>query len=146
VERLSIAEVEELAFELARRHMEFDEPIPDFSSRFPGVLESCLAVPFQRCFGQDPYPTLAAKTGILFYLMIKDHPFQNGNKRIAITTLFVFLYENGKWLEVDMTDLYHFTVTVAASRPEDKNVMVAAITGLVSTNLVDYVPPEDNPE
>ncbi len=143
MERLTVVEVEELAFELARKHMELDEPIPDFSSRFPGILEGCLAVPFQRFFGQDPYPTLAAKASILFYLMIKDHPFQNGNKRIAITTLFVLLYLNGKWLRVDMTDLHHFTVRVAESKPEDKNLMVAAMTGLVSTNMIDF--PADSP-
>jgi death-on-curing protein len=144
VERLTIAEVEEIAFELARRHMEFDEPIPDFSSRFPGILEGCLAVPFQRFFGQDPYPTLAAKASILFYLMVKDHPFQNGNKRIAIATLFVLLYKNGKWLEVNMGDLYYFTVRLAGSKPKDKNLMVAAMTGLVTTNMVDLVQPPDN--
>ncbi|MBN1509719.1 MAG: type II toxin-antitoxin system death-on-curing family toxin [Sedimentisphaerales bacterium] len=134
-----------MAFELARKHMEFDEPIPDCSSRFPGILEGCLAVPFQQFFGHDLYPTLAAKTSILFYLMIKDHPFQDGNKRIAITALFVLLYLNGKWLQVDMTDLYHFTVRVAESKPEDKNLMVAAITGLVSTNMIDF-PTESNSE
>jgi death-on-curing protein len=144
MERLNIVEVEELAFELARRHMEFDEPIPDFSSRFPGILEGCLAVPFQRFFGQDPYPTLAAKASILFYLMVKDHPFQNGNKRIAITTLFVLLYNNGKWLNVDTADLYHFTVRLAESKPEDRALMVAAITGLVSTNMVDLPPGYDS--
>jgi hypothetical protein len=58
----------------------------------------------------------------------------------AITTLFVFLYENGKWLEVDMEDLYYFTIKLAESKPEDKNLMVAAITGLVSTNMVDSMP------
>jgi death-on-curing protein len=144
VERLTLVEVEEIAFELARRHMEFDEPIPDFSSRFPGILEGCLAVPFQRFFGQDPYPTLAEKASILFYLMVKDHPFQNGNKRIAITTLFVLLCENGKWLEVDMNDLYYFTVRLAGSKPKDKNLMVAAMTGLISTHMVDFVPPADD--
>jgi death on curing protein len=144
VERLTVAEVEEIAFELARRHMEFDEPIPDFSSRFPGILEGCLAVPFQQFFGQDPYPTLAAKAGILFYLMVKDHPFQNGNKRIAITTLFVLLSKNGKWLQVDMGDLYHFTVRLAESTPKDKNLMVAAMIGLVTTHMVDFVPPADD--
>jgi len=36
------------------------------------------------------YPTLVSKASFLFYLMIKNHPFQNGNKRIAITTLFTF--------------------------------------------------------
>src|SRR4030065_1842238 len=125
-------------YKFARRHWEFDEPIPDFSSRFPGILEGCLAVPFQQFFGQDPYPTLAAKAGILFYLMVKDHPFQNGNKRIALTTLFVLLYKNGKWLHVDMNELYHFAVSVAKSKPKDKNLMVAAMTGLVSTNMVDF--------
>ena len=69
--------------------------------------------------------------------MIKDHPFQNGNKRIAITTLFFLLYLSDKWLQVDMADLHHFTVRVAESKPEDKNLMVAAITGLVSTNMID---------
>jgi len=146
VERLGIAEVEELAFELARRHMEFDEPIPDFSSRFPGILESCLAVPFQQCFGQAPYPTLAAKAAILFYLMVKNHPFQNGNKRIAVTALFVLLFKNGKWLQVEMADLYHFTVRLAESKPQDKNLMVAAMTGLVSTNMVDFVPADTDPK
>jgi death on curing protein len=137
VERLTVREVEELAFELARQHLEFDEPIPDFSSRFPGILESCLAVPFQRFFGRDAYPTLAGRASILFYLLIKDHPFQNGNKRIAITTLLLFLHKNDKWLEVDTKDLYDFTVHVAESKPEDKNFVVAAINGLVIKGMVD---------
>lgn len=137
MEGLGIREVEEVAFELARRHLEFDEPIPDFSSRFPGVLESCLAVRFQRFFDQDVYPTLAARASILFYLMIKDHPFQNGNKRIAVTTLLVFLLKNGKWLEVDARDLHDFTIRVAQSKAEEKSFVVAAINGLITMGLVN---------
>lgn len=137
MESLGIREVEEVAFELARRHMEFDEPIPDFSSRFPGVLESCLAVPFQRFFNQDVYPTLVARASILFYLMIKDHPFQNGKKRIAVTTLLVFLLKNGKWLEIDATDLHQFTIRVAQSKPEEKSFVIAAIHGLIAMGMVD---------
>ena len=126
-----------MAFELARRHLEFDEPIPDFSSRFPGVLESCLAVPFQRFYNQDVYPTLVARASILFYLLVKDHPFQNGNKRIAITTLLVFLFKNDKWLKVDMDDLYRFTLYVARSKPQDKDFVVAAVNWLVTRHIVD---------
>lgn len=138
MDRLSVREVEEISFELARHHMEFNEPIPDFSSRFPGILESCLAVPFQRFFGQDPYPTLAAKATILFYLMVKNHPFQNGNKRIAITTLLVLLAKNKKWLQVDMQDLYDATVLVAQSRPQDKNFMVNGLQMLFSVGIVPW--------
>ena len=137
MERLSLQEVEQVAFELARRHLEFDEPIPDFTSRFPGVLESCLAVPFQRFHHHDAYPTLVAKAGILFYLLIKDHPFQNGNERIAITTLLVFLHKNGKWLKVDMDELYQFTLQVAQSKPQDKSFVLAAINWLVSRHMVN---------
>ena len=73
-----------------------DEPIPDFSSRFDGILESCLAVPFQKYAGKDVYQGLVAKAARLFYLMVKNHPFKNGNKRIAITTLLTFLFFNKK--------------------------------------------------
>ena len=84
---ITIAEVEYLAFQLAKEHLAFDEPIPDFTTRFPNRLESCVLTPFQTFSGKALYPTLVAKAGILFYLMIKNHPFQNGNKRIAITPL-----------------------------------------------------------
>ncbi len=135
---MSIREVEEISFELARRHIEFDEPIPDFSYRFPGILESCLAVPFQRFFGQDPYPTLAAKASILFYLMVKNHPFQNGNKRIAITTLLVLLAKNGKWLRMDLNELYEATILVAESRPQDKNIIVPGLQMIFSAGILPW--------
>ena len=131
---LSVKEVEEIAFQLAREHLTFDEPIPDFSSRYPRILESCVAVPFQRFYGQAPYPTLIAKASILFYLMIKDHPFQNGNERIAITTLLVFLQRNGKWFKVDVDLLYRFAVWVAQSKPEDKDFVLAATRDLLESH------------
>jgi len=43
---LSIAEIEFIAFRLAEKFMTWDEPIPDFGSRFPNILESCLNQPF----------------------------------------------------------------------------------------------------
>ncbi len=39
---ITIGEVEFLAYRLAKELMEWDEPIPDFRTRFPGKLESCL--------------------------------------------------------------------------------------------------------
>jgi len=68
---------------------------------------------------------------MLFYLLIKDHPFQNGNKRIAVTTLIVFLLKNEKWLDVDKRLLYEFTVWVASSRPEERNFVLMPLTNLL---------------
>lgn len=134
---ITIADVEYLAFRLAKEHLSFDEPIPDFSTRFPNSLESCVLTPFQRFSGKALYPTLAAKASILFYLMIKNHPFQNGNKRIAITTLLTFLYGNNKWLKADTQELYNFTVWVAQSPAQLNDQVVAAIQKFIRDHLTD---------
>ena len=136
---ITVKEVEYIAFRLAKELLSFNEPIPDFSTRFPNILESCLSVPFQIFGGKSLYPTLASKAAILFYLMIKNRPFQNGNKRIAMTTLFVFLYKNKKWLKVDTQELYNFTVWVASSPPSVKDQTVKAIEKFLKDHLVNLV-------
>jgi death-on-curing family protein len=137
VRLITIADVEYLAFRLAREHLSFNEPIPDFSTRFPNVLESCVLTPFQRFSGKALYPTLVGKASILFYLMIKNHPFQNGNKRIAITTLLTFLFVNDKWLKADTQEFYNFTVWVAQSPSEFKDQVVSAIQKFIRNHLAD---------
>ena len=133
---INVLEVEYIAHRLAREMLAFDEPIPDFSSRFPNILESCLAVPFQSFSRKPLYPGLISTASILFYLLIKNHPFQNGNKRIAITTLFVFLYKNKKWIRVDTQELYNFAVWVAQSPSKVKDETVRAIEKFLKTYLV----------
>lgn len=134
---LSIAEVEYVAFYLAKEFMEWNEPIPAFESRFPNALESCLAVPFQRFGGKNLYKGLAEKAAILFYLMIKNHPFQNGNKRIAMTTLFYFLNKNKKSLKVDEQELYNFAKWVAESHSKFKDETNKAVEKFIKTYIVN---------
>ena len=133
---VSVKQVEYIAFKLAKEKFSFDEPVPDFSSRFPNTLESCLAMPFQSFSGKSLYRTLVSKAAILFYLLIKNHPFQNGNKRIAMTTLFVFLYMNKKWIKVDTQELYNFTVWVAQSPRTVKDETVKATEKFLKRYLV----------
>lgn len=135
IKEVSLAEVEYIAHTLAQRLMAWDEPIPDFKTRRPSILESCIATPFQSFGGRQLYRGLIGKASILFYLMIKNHPFQNGNKRIAITTLMSFLYKNGKWIEVDNQELYNFAKWVAASNPKLKENTVAAIEKFITLYL-----------
>jgi death-on-curing protein len=136
MKNITVKEVEYIAFKLAQEMLSFDEPIPDFSTRFPNILESCLATPFQSFAKKSLYPTFVSKSAMLFYLLIKNHPFQNGNKRIAMTTLFVFLYRNGKWLKVDTQELYNFTVWVAQSPRTVKDETVKATEKFLKTHLV----------
>jgi death-on-curing family protein len=136
VKIITHADVEYLANELAAKHVSLGEPIPNFSTRHPNILESCILAPFQTFSGSSLYPSLVKKASILFCLMIKNHPFQNGNKRIAIATLLMFLHNNGKWLRVDESELYQFTVWVAQSLPQVKDQVVNAIEQFIKRSLV----------
>ncbi|MBL7158443.1 MAG: type II toxin-antitoxin system death-on-curing family toxin [Candidatus Omnitrophica bacterium] len=134
---INVKEVEYIAFKLAQEILSFNEPIPDFSTRFPNILESCLANPFQTFSGKSLYPSLIAKASVLFYLMIKNHPFQNGNKRIAMTTLFVFLHKNGKWINVDAKEFYNFTMWIAQSPPKAKEETIKATENFLSAHIIN---------
>ena len=137
MKHITLEDVKYVSFRLAQALMNFHEPIPDFSTRFPNILESCLAVPFQRFSKKPLYPGLVSKAAILFYLLIKNHPFQNGNKRIAMTTLFVFLHLNKKWLKVDSKELYNFAMWVAESPAKFKEETVKAAEKFIKAYLVD---------
>jgi len=133
---IATADIEHIAFNLARELLFFVEPMPDYSTRFPHTLESCLLTPFQKFSRKSLYPSLVAKASILLYLMIKNHPFRNGNKRISLTTLLVFLHRNGKWLAADAQELYNFTVWVAQSPAELKDEVVMGIEKFIKSHLV----------
>lgn len=133
--RLSIADVEYVAYRLAQETMSWSEPIPDFSTRYSNALERCIDAPFQSFGGNQLYPGLLKKASILFYLMVKNHPFQNGNKRIAMATLFYFLFQNKKWLKVDDYELYNFARWVAESNPK----LMTDTTNAIETFLTVYM-------
>lgn len=126
IKKISILEVEYIAYQLAKELMEWDEPIPEFGTRYPGRLEGCLAQPFQT-FEGSLYPGLVKKAAMLFYFMIKNHPFENGNKRIAVTTFLYFLSENNLWLETSNELLYNFAKEVAESDPVSKTSVAKKI-------------------
>lgn len=137
LKKITIKDVEYTAHRLATETMSWTEPIPDFGTRYTNSLERCLDTPFQSFGGRQLYPGLIKKSAILFYLMIKNHPFQNGNKRLAMTTLFIFLFRNKKWIEVDTQELYNFAVWVAESNSKLKTDTIRAIETFLSNYLVD---------
>ena len=112
---LNLLEAEYIAHQLATELLSYtQEPIPPFGTRYPHKLESCLEQPFQTFGDQDLYPGLHRKAALLFYLVIKNHPFRNGNKRMALTLTLTFLFMNGQFLEIPTDQLYDLALTVAA--------------------------------
>ncbi|MFH1875093.1 MAG: type II toxin-antitoxin system death-on-curing family toxin [Pseudomonadota bacterium] len=137
MKELTIEHVEYIAHNLAKKLMEWDEPIPDFHTRFPGKLESCLKTPLLTFDGKDLYPKLEDKAAILFYLIVKNHPFQNGNQRIAVTALLTYLYINKKWLKIHEDDLYELAVDVAKSKSIYKNGIIEIIKEILKTHTIN---------
>lgn len=138
-QHISIAEVEYITHRLAQVLLKWDESIPDFGSRVPHILESCLLTPFQTFGGRSLYSGTLDKAAILFYLLIKNHPFKNGNKRVAMVTLLYFLDQNKLWLKVDNQEFYNFAKWVAASNPRLKNATVMAIKDFLKQTVLNVV-------
>ncbi len=96
-----------------------DHAIGEFGGSFglmsPGQLEASIAAPRQTMFGEELYPDLFSKAAILFYLLVKNHAFVDGNKRTAALALIEFLERNGYTLDATNDELYQFTVDVASS-------------------------------
>ena len=127
IQYLTIGEVELIAHRLATELLELNEPIPPFSTRYPDVLERCIFSPQQTFDKKDVYPNLYSKAAVLFYLMIKNHPFKNGNKRVAVTTLYLFLRKNSHTIEVDPGELFRLTFHVATSNARLKDQTLKTI-------------------
>lgn len=119
---INIDDFEFICFNLTRSLMSFDEPIPDYSTRDHSLLESSLVSP--RLAYELTNAALPKQTSILFYSLIKNHPFRNGNKRIAVMAVLVFLILNNKWLEFPPLALYKIAVLVAKSNPKDRGLVL----------------------
>jgi len=139
IKELTLLQIETVAHSLAQEMFKWDEPIPPFVTRFPDKLESCLKTPFQKFDGKSLYRGIQGKGAILFYLMVKNHPFQNGNKRVAVMTLFYFFYKNSRWMNVSNEELYEFAREVAKSDPLDRDRVMQRIRDFIRKNINNSV-------
>jgi death on curing protein len=122
VHYLSPSEFIGICFSLSKEWFSFVEPIPDYETRFPGKIDSILEMPRQQSFGKDLYPTIYDKAACYFFFIIKNHPFLNGNKRIAIVTTYVFLRLNDIVLDAPDDKVYDFALSVSASQQDPKRL------------------------
>lgn len=135
---LNPQDFEFLCFDFAREQLSFDQPIPDYSTRNSALLESSLGSPKQSFGGHLLYPTLVKQSTILFYSLIKNHPFENGNKRIAVMALFAFLALNNKWLSITPINLYRLALFVAGTNSQAKDKTIRHIQKMIIDHLIYF--------
>ncbi|TAL20221.1 type II toxin-antitoxin system death-on-curing family toxin [Patescibacteria group bacterium] len=134
---LTVEDIKNICFEYARAHLAYDEPLPSFETRFPNRLEAALAVLKQSFSGTPVYPKLSEQAAVLFYEMVKQHPFLNGNKRLACVSFMTFLSLNEKWVRTSWKSLYDIAVTVANSRTENREGVLSLLKEFIENNLYE---------
>lgn len=94
-----------------------------------GLLESAVARPQATFDGFDLHLTLFDKAAALMESLVVNHPFVDGNKRVAITAAGLFLLRNGFQIVADNDQLERFTFQVVIDHPA-----LAAITAWLEAN------------
>ena len=103
----------------------------------PGKVEGILAAVYQNVFGQDVYPSIEEKAANLLYFMIKDHPYDDGCKRIAASLFLEFLHKNnllykGEEKRLSEGALVAITLMIAESRAEEKEIMTTLVMNILA--------------
>ncbi|KFI93342.1 hypothetical protein BISA_1428 [Bifidobacterium saguini DSM 23967] len=102
------------------------------------ALERIIGAIYQSFAGQDLYPTVEEKAAHLLYFVVKDHPFADGNKRMAAAMFVSFLEGNadafaqtGKPI-ITNNDLAAITLLIAVSDPGEKDLMIDLVERMLS--------------
>ena len=100
-------------------------------------LESIIGNVYQSFNGTDLYPSIEEKAANFLYLIIKNHTFIDGNKRIAATLFIYFLefynilYKNGRQI-IDNNTLVAITLLIAQSNPKEKEILIDLVMNFLN--------------
>ena len=103
-------------------------------------FQSSINTIYQTFDEKDLYPSVEEKAAMLLYLVVKNHSFSDGNKRIAAFLFLWFLENNGILYKVDGSRLIEnntlvaLTLMIAESRTEEKDVIVKVVVNLINRN------------
>ncbi len=109
-----------------------------FANEKDGSFKSSIGQIYQTFGGEELYPSVEEKAAMLLYLVVKNHSFSDGNKRIAAMLFLWFMEKNGILYSADgrkrIADntLVALTLMIAESRSEEKDVMVKVVVNLIN--------------
>lgn len=105
--------------------------------RHQGMLKGILNQIKQHVFGEELYPSLEEKAANLLYMLVKDHIYYDGNKRIAAILFLEFLnqnlilYNSNNMKILSNSTLVAVTLMIACSSPDEKEIFISIIMNLL---------------
>ncbi len=109
-----------------------------FANEKDGSFKSSIGQIYQTFDGVELYPSVEEKAAMLLYLVVKNHSFSDGNKRIAAMLFLWFmekngiLYGNGGQKRIANNTLVALTLMIAESRTEEMDVIVKVVVNLIN--------------
>jgi prophage maintenance system killer protein len=113
---LETSEIEEIHYQIAQDFRYTPDPIAPAGVRSQALLDSAAGRSSTGMGGFLKYPTVEMAAAALMHSIVHNHPFYNGNKRTALVAMLSFLDENGLVLISSQTDVFRWTVRVAAHK------------------------------
>ncbi|NPA25070.1 MAG: type II toxin-antitoxin system death-on-curing family toxin [Deltaproteobacteria bacterium] len=95
----------------------------DSGLRDRGLLESAVAMPQSTFAGEFLHVSVAEKAAAYHYHLCANHPFADGNKRVAVAAAEVFLLMNGCELTAEDNELEEITLGVAGGELSKETVI-----------------------
>ncbi|MBQ5998644.1 MAG: type II toxin-antitoxin system death-on-curing family toxin [Treponema sp.] len=84
--------------------------------RNENLLDSALKSPFQTFDGNELYSDIYDKASKLCYSLVENHPFADGNKRIGVHLILLFLKLNNENIEYSQAELIDFGLNIASGK------------------------------
>ena len=115
------------------------ENVDNFAVVHNGGIGQVVGNIYQTYDGKELYPNVEDKAVYLFYFLVKDHLFIDGNKRIASFLFLWFMDMNGMLVTgrddrtISYTTIYALAISVAESKPKDKDLIIQLIRNLITT-------------
>lgn len=86
------------------------------------LLDSALKTPFQTFGGNNLYPDILDKASQLCYPLIENHPFIDGNKRIGVHLMLLFLKLNNIEVNYSQQELVDFGLDIASGKMSKNDI------------------------
>ncbi|MFC2615752.1 MAG: type II toxin-antitoxin system death-on-curing family toxin [Treponema sp.] len=86
------------------------------------LLDSALKTPFQTFGGNNLYPDILDKASQLCYSLIENHPFVDGNKRIGVHLMLLFLKLNNIEVNYSQQELVDFGLDIASGKMSKNDI------------------------
>ena len=124
--------------------LRFNEESTLFAVERDRGLESIIGNIYQSFAGKEIYKSVEEKGANFLYLIVKNHVFADGNKRIAATLFIYFLnfyrilYINGKQT-IDNNTLAALTLLIAESNPREKEVIIDLVMNFLNVDEKENV-------